>query len=65
MIFFANHNNFDEETKLSLEDVNILLESDILHGENIDIHCNNYVYKFIEFCRNNNLFIVNGRIGEN
>ena len=50
---------------MSLEDVNILLESDILHGENIDIHCNNYVYKFIEFCRNNNLFIVNGRIGEN
>ena len=63
--FLANHNKLDEETRLSLEDVNILLESNILHRENIDIHCNNYGYKFIEFCRNNNLFIVNGRIGEN
>ena len=29
------------------------------------IHCNNYGYKFIEFCRNNDMFIVNGGIGEN
>ena len=53
--FLANHNNLDEETRLSSEDVNILLESNILHSENIDIHCNNYGCKFIEFCRNNNL----------
>ena len=27
-------------------------------------HCNNYGYKLIEFCKNNNLFIVNGRVGK-
>ena len=63
--FLANHNDFDDETRQSLEECNVLIDSNIpLERTSVDNHCNNYGYKLIDLCRNNNLFIVNGRIGE-
>lgn len=29
----------------------------------MDIVCNNFGYKMIDFCKNNNFFIVNGWVG--
>ena len=66
-IFFIynNHIELDEETRQPLEDVNVLRESKgLLERMSSDIHRNDYGYKLIELCENNNLYIVNGRIGE-
>ena len=55
----------DEETRQPLDDVNVLRESQgLLERMSSDIHRNDYGYKLIELCKNNNLYIVNGRIGE-
>jgi hypothetical protein len=63
--FLANHNDFDDETRQSLEECNVLIDSNIpLERTNVDNNCINYGNKLIDLCRNNNLFIVNGRIGE-
>ena len=55
----------DEETRQPLDDVNVLRESQgLLERMSSDIHRNDYGYKLIELCKNNNLYIVNGRIEE-
>ena len=32
--------------------------------KNADLHTNSYGYQLIEFCKNNDLFILNGRVGD-
>ena len=35
-----------------------------LHRQNSDLGVNNYGYQMIEFCKDNNLYILNGRCNE-
>lgn len=55
----AIHNNMVDDT---LELVDALLDSITLLEMS---SCSNYRYKLVEMCRKNNLFIANGRLGEN
>lgn len=49
----------DEETRHSLEQINVLLGSNIsLERASCNDYCNNYGYKFIELCKNNNFFLL-------
>ena len=62
--FFTELFDFDDETSEFFYSVSKLDSLDIPHDrKSMDKHTNNTGYKLLDICRNNNLFVCNGRIG--
>ena len=61
--FLAEQFDFDEETSEFFCPVNKLVSLNIpLYRKSQDRHSNNLGYKILDICKNNNLFILNGRL---
>ena len=62
--FFSELFDFDDETSEFFYSVSTLDSLDIPHDrKSMDKHTNNTGYKLLDICKNNNMFICNGRIG--
>lgn len=62
--FLSDHFNFDEETLLFYDCINSIQSDNCnINRKSKDPKTNNTGYKLIDICKNNNLFILNGRTG--
>lgn len=62
--FLSEYFNFDEDTLLFYDSINtIQLDNFCIERKSKDSKTNNIGYKLIDICKNNNLYILNGRIG--
>ena len=63
--FIADLLDFDDETMLFFNEADMLSTIGInKHRVSLDTKTNNNGYKLIDICRNNNLYILNGRFGK-
>ena len=61
--FLSEMFHFDEETSEIIFPSNIALLKIPVQRKSRDCHTNNHGYKLVDLCKNNNLFILNGLLG--